>query len=111
MDDEKREEIRKRKMEELQDQAAGEEEQQAAREQAEAQRKALLRKILTPDARERLARVRMARPEVAESLEKQLIVLARQGQVQDKIDEPTLKRFLSKLTGSSGRDDINIERR
>jgi programmed cell death protein 5 len=110
MDDEKREEIRKRKMEELQEQAGGEE-QQAAREQAEAKRKALLRQILTPDARERLARVRMARPEVAESLEKQLIALAQQGQVQDKIDESTLKRFLSKLTGSSGRDDINIERR
>lgn len=109
MDDDKLEEIRKRKLQELQDQAQGEQGQEAQRQELEAKKQALLRQILEPEARERLSRVRMARPQVAESLEQQLIVLAQQGRIQQKIDDATLKRFLSKLT--SNKRDINISRR
>lgn len=108
MADDELDRIRERKLKELQE-AGQEAEQDAAREQMEAQKQALLRQILEPEARERLTRVRMARPEVAENLEQQLLVLARQGRIQSKIDDDTLKRFLSQIT--SNRRDISIERR
>lgn len=109
MADDELEAIRRRKLQQLQGQAAGEAQQEAERREAEAQRQSVLRQILEPEARERLTRVRMARPEVAASLEQQLIVLAQQGRIRDRIDDATMKRFLSQLT--TERREINIERR
>lgn len=65
--------------------------------------------ILTHEARERLARVRMARPEFARAIEDQLIILAQSGRIKNKIDDDQLKSLLAKLTKS--KRDIKIERR
>lgn len=104
------EEIRKRKMEQLQDQAESEEadKQQAAQE---AMRKSILRQVLTEDARERLGRLRVGYPDFARKVEDQLIYLAQSGQIGQgrKIDDETLKEILQKLRGD--KRDINIERR
>ena len=109
MEDAELSELRRRKMAQLQQQG----EQQAAMEQQaqamEAQRQAILRQLLTPEARDRLANVRMAYPDIARSVEEQLIRLAQMGQINSQIDEPTLKQILRKV--SPQKREINIARK
>jgi programmed cell death protein 5 len=101
--------IRRKKIEELQLQS----QQQAAMEEQqkmiEAQRQAIMRKILTPKARERLGRLRIARPEIVASIEDQLIALARSGRVVGQIDDADLRKLLSRLMPK--KREIKIERR
>lgn len=109
MEEDELEAIRRRKMAELQ-QAAAERavrDQQAAH--VEAQRQAVLRQILTPEARERLGRIQLAYPEVAESVENQLIALAQSGRVQSVIDDRTLQEILRRVVPK--KREIKIERR
>jgi programmed cell death protein 5 len=109
MDQDELDAIRRRKLAELQqaqDQAVA---QQQMREQAQAQRQLILRQILTPEARERLGRIVLAYPELADSIENQLIALAQSGRVQRAIDDATLKQILERVMPK--RRDIKIERR
>ena len=58
------------------------------------QKEAALRQILDPAARLRLNNVRMVRPEVAASIENQLITLAAQGRIAAQITDEQLKQML-----------------
>ena len=109
--DEELEELRKKKMEQLQErQQGGEgEAREAQRQQAEAQKKALIRKTLTDGARQRLNSVKMSKPEFAEQVEQQVVALARSGRVQGKIDEDQMKSLLQEL--QPDKQDFNIKRR
>jgi programmed cell death protein 5 len=101
--------IRRRRMMEIQAQA----QQQAIHEQqtaaVAAQRQAVLRQILTPEARERLGRIELAYPEIAESVESQLIGLAQSGRIQTAIDDRTLQEILRRVVPK--KREIKIERR
>jgi len=108
-DDAQLEELRRRKMQELQAQAQNEQAQASARAEANAQKEVVLRAILEPEARERLTRVRMARPEVAESLENQLLALYQSGRIRQRIDDETLRQLLSRVAPKSR--ETTIERR
>ncbi|MEM3978728.1 MAG: DNA-binding protein [Desulfurococcales archaeon] len=90
------EEIRRRKLEELQRRAALEEERKR-RAEAEALKQEILRRILTPKARERLANVKLVRPELAEFVENQLVALAQTGRLNRQIDDEELKEILADL--------------
>jgi programmed cell death protein 5 len=87
-------------MAELQQQAAVE--QQAAAQDAEirAQRAAVLRQILSPEARSRLSNLRMVKPSFAEQLENDLIRLASSNRLPEiPITDKTLKTMLTQLAG------------
>lgn len=103
--------IRRKKLAELEQQQAVEQSQEgAAEEMAEqeaAQRKMVMRKILTPEARERLGRIRTARPDFVDAVEQQLIMLAQSGRLQSKVDDETLQMLLKKLMPK--KKDINIK--
>ncbi|MHA1606089.1 MAG: DNA-binding protein [Candidatus Freyarchaeota archaeon] len=100
MSEEELEEIRRRRMLELQRQIAEAQRQEEIRREMEAQKQAALRQILTPEARERLANLKMVRPAFAEQLEAQLIQLAQSGRVKLPITDDMLKRILLQLQGS-----------
>ena len=99
--------LRRKKMQELQQQQAQGAAMQEQERQVDAQRQAVMRQILTPEARDRLAAVKMAYPDVARSVEDQLIRLASQGQIPKPIDEPTLKQILRRVAPQ--KRDISIE--
>ncbi|ELY54065.1 DNA-binding protein [Natronolimnohabitans innermongolicus] len=108
-DEEKLEELRQQKMEELQDRAEGQQGdagQEAAKQQAEAQKNALLRQHLTDEARKRLNTVKMSKPEFGEQVERQVVTLARSGRIQGKIDDDKMKQLLQELKPDSQSFDI-----
>lgn len=109
VEDSELEELRRRKMRELEQQAEEQGQEDAQREAVEAQKQAVLRQALEPEARERLTRLKMARPEVAESLETQIVQLAVSGRLGGKITDDQLKSILAR--SQENRRDINIERR
>lgn len=107
------EELRRKRMQELQQQAAAQQtssyEQEQARQQLEAQKRQVMVQILTPEARSRLANLRLTRPEMVDQLELQLIQLAQAGRVNAKITDEQLKQLLKNLAGQ--KREINITRR
>lgn len=111
-DDDRLEELREKKMEELQDRAQakqGEGENQQAAQQAEAQQEAMLKQHLTDGARQRLNAVEMSKPDFAEQVKRQVLALAQSGRVQGQIDEDQMKEILRELKPDSG--GFNVRRR
>ena len=110
--DEELEELKRKKLQELKQQAALQnelEEQENQQKQFEEQKKAILRGILTPEARQRLGRIRVARPKIVESIENQLIMVAQSGQLKNKINDEQLRMLLQKAIPK--KKDIKIKRR
>lgn len=110
--DEEIDKLREKKLEQLKEQqegGAGDEAREPQRQQAEAQKKALLRKSLTDSARQRLNSVKMSKPEFAEQVEQQVVALAQSGRIQGQIDEEQMKSLLQEL--QPDQQEFNIKRR
>ncbi len=110
--DEDLENLKKKRLQELQQQMSMQEamdDQQDQQKEFEDQKKMILRAILTDSARERLGRIKIARPEVVESIESQLIMLAQSGKLKNKINDEQLRMLLSKVIPK--KKDITIRRR
>jgi programmed cell death protein 5 len=82
---------------------------------AEAEARAsLLAQILTPDAAERLGRIRLVKAARATDVESRLIMLARSGQLRGRVTEAQLKEILGAVAEheeESGRGKITVTRR
>jgi len=101
--------LRQRKMQELQMRAQQEVVAQEQAKRLEAEKQNLMRQLLTPEARERLANLRMTRPDLVESVENQLIMLVQSGRITQQIDDYTLRQILRKVMPQ--KREIKIERR
>jgi len=104
-EDEELEKIRQKKLLELQQKLAEEEEKRKER----IERSNLLRVILTPEARQRLANMRLVKPELVDKIEIYLIQLAQAGKIPTPLSDEQLKDILNKLIPS--RKEIRIERK
>ena len=71
-------------------------------------REAALRMALTSEARQRLANVRMVRPDLANSIEEYVIQLASSGKLRSALDDEQVKQMLAQLQGR--KRDITIRR-
>lgn len=107
--DEELEKIKKKRLQELQQQQTQEELQEEQEKKFQEQKKHILIKLLTPEARERLGRIKVARPKIAESIENQLIMLAQSGRLKNKINDEQLQALLKKLMPK--KRDIKIKRK
>jgi programmed cell death protein 5 len=108
IDDSDLETIRKKRLAEMQASATDEVQNEKIR-QAEAQKQAVLRTILTVEARQRINNIKMVRQEFAEQLELQLIQLAQTGRIKLPLDDDQLKEVLKRMQGQ--RKDIKIRRK
>ena len=108
MSEEELEELRRRRLLELRRRLVQEQEKAQRAQQLEIQKQAMLRRILTADARQRLTNLKMVKPEFANQLELQLIQLAQQGRIELPITDERLKDILIRL--QSRRRDIKIRR-
>ena len=61
----------------------------------DAMREQMLKVLLTTEARERLANIRMVKPDIAKLIENQIIQLASSGKIQKTITDDEIKEFLS----------------
>ena len=93
MDPAELEEIRRRRLQAMQQTAAEEQ----RKEQVETAKKVVLRKVLDPPARQRLANIKIVRPDFAQQLELQLIQLAQSGKVKLPISDEQLRQILYQL--------------
>jgi len=111
-DDRELEELRRKRMMELQKEAMVNEDsvrrEEEERKALQKERQELLKRLLTPEAIQRLSNVRLARPEVAENVENQIIALAQSGRLNRMITDGELKAILARLTEKR---EIKIERR
>ena len=108
MSDDELEEIRRRKLLELQRRVGEEQGNVQAQQQLELQKQALLRSILTPEARQRLTNLKMVRPEFTSQLELQLIQLVQQGKIPIPLTDKQLKQILVQI--QSRKREIKIRR-
>ena len=97
MSDEELEAIRRKKLLAMQQKTGDEQRQAQAEQQMEAQKQELLRKILSPEARQRLTNLKMVKPEFIANLELQLIQLAQTGKVPIPMSDAQLKQILIQL--------------
>ncbi len=108
-EDEEIEAMRKKRMLQLQRRVVQEEERIQMQQQVEMQKQALLRRILSPDARQRLTNLKIVKPEFADQIELQLIQLAQAGRLKIPVADEQLKEILARL--QSQRREIKIRRK
>ena len=108
LSEEELEQLRRRRLAELQRGAAEEDRRAEVQQHVEVQRQAVLKRILTVEARQRLTNIKMVKPEFADQLELQLIQLAQSGRVKLPISDAQLKDALVRM--QSQRKDITIRR-
>lgn len=111
------EEIRRRRLKELQDASSTkprDEEiarQEEANKQVEIQKQSILRKILTDSARQRLNNIKLVKPQMAEAIEDQLIQLAQVGRIPNGIlNEEQLLDMLKRLQHGKRESSIKFKR-
>ena len=98
----------------MQQQAAAQQnraQQEEQARQAEAQKQAVLRQIMLPEARDRLANVRLANPQQAAAVEAQLIRLYQSGRLKTMVTEAMLKEVLQSMAPREREISITFQRR
>ena len=109
MEDPELEALRRKRMEDIQAQQTNQAAHEENARQFEMQKQSVLRQILTPEARDRLANIKLANPEQANMVEMQLIQIAQSGRLQSVITDAMLRDILQKIIPQQR--EIKIERR
>jgi len=109
MEDPELEALRRKRMDDVVAQQSNQAAQEEKAKQFEMQKQSILRQILTPEARDRLANIKLANPEQANMVEMQLIQIAQSGRLQSVITDAMLRDILQKITPQ--KREIKIERR
>ena len=61
-------------------------------------KKSIVQRFLTPEARQRLANIRAARPQLADTVETALMEASQSGMLKQQLGETELKQFLDHVT-------------
>ena len=106
------EDIRRRKLEQLKQQAAQQQIAEAQQKDFEAKKYQLMRKILSQEARQRLENIRIVRPEFAEQIELQLIQLFQTGRLRGgtPLQDNAFKKLLEQISSLERKKEFNIKK-
>lgn len=74
-------------------------------------RQSILNQILQPEAADRLGRIRLVKESRATEVENRLIMLARSGQLRQKVTEEQLKELLNAVADTRAEEKIVVSRR
>jgi programmed cell death protein 5 len=74
------------------------ENQEFVQRQLDSAKKSVVQRYLTPEARQRLANIRAARPAVADAVEAALMDASQTGMLKQQIGETELKQFLDQIS-------------
>jgi len=102
------EDIRRKRLLDLRRQVSDEQQRDAQQKEFESQKDAAIRQILTYEARQRLNRIKLVKPEFVEQIELQLIQIAQSGKVRLPIDDGQLRQILMQL--QSTKKEITFRR-
>lgn len=84
----------------------------ATRDREQEARATILSQILLPEAADRLGRIRLVKASRAEDVENRLIMLARSGQLRQKVTEEQLKDILGAVSENEQQEQkITVTRR
>ncbi|MFX1570675.1 MAG: DNA-binding protein [Promethearchaeota archaeon] len=110
--DEELEKIRRRRVEELQQQAAQQQIAEAQQKDFEKKKYLIMRKILSQEGRQRLENIRMVKPQFAEQIEIQLIQLFQSGQLRGATPLPdkAFKKLLEQISSVGKKKEFNIRK-
>jgi programmed cell death protein 5 len=104
------EQLRKKRSEELQQMIAKQKEEEEKAKAIEQQLEMVLRQVLSQEAKNRLANVKMVNKELYFLASRQLIQLFNRGELQGKVSEGELKKLLARLS-SLTKKEIKIKRK
>ncbi|KAL9237006.1 hypothetical protein vseg_011599 [Gypsophila vaccaria] len=86
--------------------------QEEAKREAEERRQVMLAQILSAQARERLSRIALVKPEKARGVEDVVIRAAQTGQIAEKVSEERLISLLEQInTQTTKQTKVTIQRR
>ncbi len=100
--------IRQKRLIEIRQQLVEEQQKTEQRQASQVQQQSLLRAILTSEARQRLNRIKLVKPDFIAQLELQLIQIAQTGRVRLPINDEQLKQMLIQL--QSGKRETKFRR-
>ena len=111
-EEEELEALRRKKLAQLQQQAAQQQIAEAQNREFEAQKYQAMRKILSQEGRQRLENIRMVKPEYAEQIEIQLIQLFQAGRLRGAtpLSDKAFKNLLEQLDKSQKKVDFKIKK-
>jgi len=89
--------LRDQKLQELREQYARQRGEEETMQRAEIQLDGLMRKMLTDDAKARLANVKLVNPEAYAKAVQAIMYLQQSGKVSGKLEDADLKALLGKL--------------
>ena len=112
------ENLRKKRLQELQDTASSQEqERELARQQKdtgeslEQQKQSILRAILSDPAKQRLNNIKLVKPQMADAIENQLIQLSQLGRLPSgKLNEKQLLQMLKQIQSGKRESTIKFKR-
>lgn len=107
-EDEELAELRRQRMMQMQQQQMAEQEQLQRRQQMQAQIQSVLMQVMEPEARERLGTIKLTKPDIAATVEQQIVALAQSGRLSQKITDAQLKAILSQIMPQ--KREFNIRR-
>ncbi len=111
-DEEELDNIRKRKLAELRQQAAQQQIAEAQQKEFKNKKYLLMRKILSQEGRQRLENIRMVKPQFAEQIELELIQLFQSGQLRGATPLPdnAFKKLLEQISSIGKKKEFNIKK-
>ncbi|XP_004504711.1 uncharacterized protein [Cicer arietinum] len=86
--------------------------QEDAKREADERRQMMLSQLLSAEARERLARIALVKPEKAKGVEDVILRAAQMGQITEKVSEERLISLLEQINSQTARQTkVTIQRR